>query len=152
MFRMAKHYILNLTDDERAALEDLVSRNRISRLKLQRAQILLKADEGMTDADIADEIGAGTATVERIRKRAVLEGIEAALERRPQQGPSRPPKLDGRAEAHLIKLACSEPPDGASRWTLSLLADKLVQLEVLDSVSRTTIHRGLKKTKSSPGR
>lgn len=149
---MAKHYILNLTDDERAGLEDLVSRNRISRLKLQRAQILLKADEGMTDVEIADEIGVGTATVERIRKRAVLEGIEVALDRKRQQVPSRPPKLDGRAEAHLIKLACSEPPDGASRWTLSLLADKLVQLEVVDSVSRTTIHRRLKKTKSSRGR
>ena len=149
---MATRYIINLSEDERLGLEDLLSRKRISKLKAQRAQILLKADEGMTDTEVADEVGVGTATVERIRKRAVLQGIGAALDRKKQEGISRPPKLDGRGEAHLITLACSEPPKGFSRWTLTLLADKLVELKVVDSVSRTTIHRRLKKTTSSHGR
>jgi transposase len=124
----------------------------VSKLKALRAQILLKADEGMTDTEVADEVGVGTATVERIRKRAVLEGIEAALDRRKQDGISRQPKLDGRGEAHLVKLACSDPPDGFSRWTLTLLADRLIELKVVDSVSKTTIHRRLKKTTSNRGR
>jgi transposase len=152
MVVMATRYIINLTEDERFALEDLSSRKRVSKLKAQRAQILLKADEGITDTEVADELGVGTATVERIRKRAVLEGIEAALDRRRQQRISRPPKLDGRGEAHLVRLACSDPPDGFARWTLTLLADKLVELEVVDSISRTTIHRRLKKTTSNHGR
>src|SRR6266542_1794844 len=148
---MATRYIINLSEDERLGLEDLISRQRLSKLKAQRAQILLKADEGMTDTEVAEEVGAGTATIERIRKRAVLQGIEAALDRKKQEGISRPPKLDGRAEAHLITLACSEPPKGFSRWTLTLLADKLVELKVVESVSKTTIHRRLKKTTSSHG-
>src|SRR5690606_4700845 len=101
----------------------------------------LKADDGLTDGEIADELGVGVATVERIRKRAVLEGIEAAMERRPQQGISRKPKLDGRAEAKLVQLACSDPPAGHARWTLCLLSDKLVELHVVDEVSTTTVHR-----------
>jgi len=149
---MATRYIINLSEDERLGLEDLLSRKRVSKLKAQRAQILLKADEGMTDTEIADEVGVGTATVERIRKRAVLQGIGSALDRKKQEGISRPPKLDGRAEAHLVKLACSEPPDGFARWTLTLLGDKLVELNLVDSVSKTTIHRRLKKTTSSHGR
>src|SRR6266852_4953942 len=149
---MATRYIINLSEDERVGLEDLLSRKRVSKLKAQRAQILLKADEGMTDTEIADEVGVGTATVERIRKRAVLQGIGSALDRKKQEGISRPPKLDGRAEAHLVKLACSEPPDGFARWTLTLLGDKLVELNLVDSVSKTTIHRRLKKTTSSHGR
>jgi transposase len=152
MVEMATRYIINLSEDERRGLEDLLSRKRVSKLKAQRAQILLKADEGMTDSEVADEVGVGTATIERIRKRAVLQGIGAALDRKKQEGLSRPPKLDGRGEAHLITLACGEPPKGFSRWTLTLLADKLVELKVVDSVSRTTIHRRLKKTKSSHGR
>lgn len=145
-------YIINLSEEERLGLEDLLSRKRISKLKAQRAQILLRADEGMTDTEVADEVGVGTATVERIRKRAVLQGIEAALDRKKQEGISRAPKLDGRAEAHLIALACSEPPEGFSRWTLTMLGDKLVELKAVDSVSKTTIHRRLKKTTSSHGR
>ncbi len=152
MVEMATRYTINLSKEERLGLEDMLRRKRLSKLKAQRIQILLKADEGLTDSEVADEVGVGTATVERIRKRAVLEGIAAALERRPQNGISRQPKLDGRAEAHLVTLACSDPPDGSSRWTLALLADKLVELRVVDSVSRTTIHRRLKKTRSSHGR
>jgi transposase len=152
MVVMATRYIINLTEDERLGLEDLLSRKRVSKLKAQRVQILLRANEGLTDSEVADELGVGTATVERIRKRAVLEGIEAALDRRPQDGVSRQPTLDGRGEAHLVRLACSDPPAGASRWTLTLLADRLVELKVVDSVSRTTIHRRLKKTTSNRGR
>ncbi len=144
-------YILNLTQDERAALTELVEKRRVAALRRNRAAIMLKADEGLTDAEIVDELGVGIATVERIRKRAVLEGIEAALERRKQERPSRKPKLDGRGEARLVQLACSEPPDGRSRWTLTLLADKLVELNVVDSVSVTTVQRRLKKTASNPG-
>ena len=147
-----KRYILNLTDDERAGLEDIVQRNRVSKLKLQRAQILLKSDEGLTDADICDDLGVGSATVERVRKRAVLEGIAAALDRKTATIFSRPRKLDGRAEAHLVALACSDPPDGAPRWTLSLLGDRMVELKILDTVSRSTIQRSLKKTTSNRGR
>jgi hypothetical protein len=152
MLVMATRYIINLTEEERLGLEDLASRKRVSKLKAQRARILLKADEGMTDAETAEDLGVGTATVERIRKRAVLEGIEAALDRRSQNGVSRPPRLDGRGEAHLVKLACSDPPDGFSRWTLTLLGDKLVELKIVDTISKTTIHRRLKKTRSNPGR
>jgi transposase len=152
MVEMATRYIINLSEDERLGLEDLLSRKRVSKLKAQRARILLRADEGLTDTEVADEVGVGTATVERIRKRAVLKGIAAALDRKKQEGISRPPKLDGRAEAHLVRLACSEPPEGFSRWTLMLLGDKLVELNLVDSVSKTTIHRRLKKTTSSHGR
>lgn len=152
MVEMATRYIINLSNEERLGLEDLLRRKRLSKLKAQRIRILLKADEGLTDDEVADEVEVGTATVERIRKRAVLEGIAAALDRRPQNGISRQPKLDGRAEAHLVTLACSDPPDGFSRWTLALLADKLVELRVVDSVSRTMICRRLKKTTSSHGR
>jgi len=145
-------YVLELTTEERASLTELVKRKRVSALRRQRALIMLTADEGLVDADIVEEVGAGLRTVERVRKRAVLEGVVAALERQKQTGPSRPRTLDGRAEAQLVRLACSEPPEGQARWTLTLLAEKLVELEVVDAVSRTTVHRRLKKTGSSPGR
>jgi len=145
-------YILNLTSSERAALAELFKKKRLSALKRQRTAILLKVDEGLPDEEVADEVGVGIATVRRIRKRAVLHGIDAALERKKQSGPSRKPVLDGRGEARLVQLACSEPPDGHARWTLNLLADQLVSLEVVESVSVTTVHRRLKKTASNRGR
>ena len=145
-------YTLNLTADERASLTELATKKHVSALRRQRALIMLKADDGLVDEEIVEETGAGIATVERVRKRAVFDGVVAALERRKQKNPSRPPTLDGRAEAQLVQLACTEPPDGQSRWTLSLLAGKLVELEVVDTVSRTTVHRRLKKTSSNRGR
>lgn len=145
-------YTLNLTADERAVLTQLSENTRAASEKRRRALIMLKADEGLTDADIAEDVGGAIATVERVRKRAVLAGLEAALERKQPTAPPRKPVLDGRGEAELVRLACSEPPEGQARWTLTLLADRLVELEVVDSVSRTTIHRRLKKTTSSPGR
>ena len=148
---MVKRYIVNLTRAEREGLELLVGGKRISGLKRQRASILLKADDDLTDAEIAEELGVGRATVERVRQRCVERGIEACLERKPQENPSRSRKLDGAAEARLAQIACSEAPSGRSRWTLSLLAHELVELKVFESVSISTIQRGLKKTNSSRG-
>lgn len=145
-------YTVNLTVAERTALAEVYGKKRVSALQRARAGILIKADEGLTDAEITEELGVGIRTVERIRKRAVLEGLEAALERRKQSRPSRKPALDGRAEAQLVQLACSEPPEGQARWTLTLLADKLVELAIVETVSKTTVHRRLKKTASSRGR
>jgi transposase len=146
-----KRYVLNLTDDERAALEVVAAREQRSREKGRRARILLLADECLTDEEICEELNVGSATVQRVRKRACLEGISAALERKPQAAPPRKPVLDGRAEAQLVTLACSSPPDGRARWTLTLLAERLVQLEVVEAVSVSTVRRRLKKTASSRG-
>jgi transposase len=148
---MKKRYIVNLTRGEREVLTQLVRNQRVSGFKRQRAQILLKADDDLTDQEIADELEVGLVTVERVRKRCIERGVEACLERKPQENPSRPRKLDGAAEAQLVRLACSSPPTGRSRWTLSLLADGLVELKVFDTVSKSTIQRGLKKMNSSPG-
>jgi transposase len=149
---MKKIYLVNLTEEEREGLRQIVSRERVSGLKRMRASILLKADEGLTDQEIADELEVGLITVERVRKRCCERGIEASLDRKRQEHPSRPRKLDGASEAQLVRLACSEPPAGRARWTLMLLADKLVELKVFDSVSKSTVQRGLKKTSSSRGR
>jgi transposase len=146
-----KRYVVNLSEDEQAALTELTTRARVSGLKRQRANILLKADEGLTDQEIAEDLGVGVVTVERVRKRCVERGLVAALDRKPQDVPSRPPKLDGASEAKLVQIACSEPPKGYARWTLALLADKLVELKVFESVSKSTVQRGLKKTRSSRG-
>jgi DNA-binding CsgD family transcriptional regulator len=142
---MVKRYIVNLTQVERAALEDLV-RGRSALRKRQRAQILLKADEGLTDAEIAEELEVDPRTVERVRERCCISGLEAAVEHKKPAQPCRKPTLDGAAEARLIEIACSDPPDGRAKWTLSLLANRMVELRVVDSVSRTTIGRQLKKT------
>jgi transposase len=148
---MKKRYIVNLTLSEREALTQLVRRDRVSGLKRMRASILLKADDNQTDQEIADDLEVGLVTVERVRKRCIERGVEACLERKTQDSPSRPRKLDGAAEAKLAQIACSSPPPGRARWTLSLLADQLVELEVFDKVSISTIQRGLKKTSSSLG-
>ena len=147
-----KRYVVNLTEDERAALTELTRRQRVSGLRRLRAAILLKADEGLTDQEIVDDLAVASATVERVRKRCCERGIEGALDRKPQQHPSRPRKLDGAAEARLVQIACSAPPEGRSRWTLALLADRLVELQLFDSVSKSTIQRGLKKNEIKPWR
>jgi transposase len=148
---MKKRYIVNLTAEEREALTRLVARERVSGLKRMRASVLLKADDGLTDEDIAEELGVGLATVERVRKRCCERGLEACIERKPQERPSRPRKFDGASEAQLVRLACSSPPDGRARWTISLLAGRLVELRVFDSVSPSSVQRTLKKTRSSRG-
>ena len=147
-----KKYIVDLTPDERQELEKLISSGTDRARKLARARILLKADEGWTDKAISEALDVGTATVERVRKRFVEWGGIAAIERRkPRRRYER--KLDGEAEARLIALACSAPPEGRERWTLRLLAEKLVTLEEVDieSISYETVRRVLKKTNSSLG-
>ncbi len=152
---MKKKYIVTLTAEERRMLREMVSRGKAAARKLTHARILLKADiaEGapaLDDASIAQEVEAGRATVERVRKEFVEEGLEAALERRKPRRQYRR-KLDGDAEAHLIALACSKAPEGRSRWTLRLLADRMVSLEQVDHLSYETVRSVLKKTNLSLG-
>ena len=149
-----KKYLVTLTPEERDQLTRLTSAGKASARTLTRARILLKADQAdagaaWPDADIAEALDCGLRTVERVRQRFVERGLEPALGRKPQDRPSRERRFDGAAEARLIALACSPPPDGRARWTLKLLADKLVELEVLDAVSDETVRRVLKKTSCS---
>ena len=149
-----KKYIVTLTDDERQSLHGLISAGKASALKLTHARILLKADAddggpAWPDDRIAEAVESSISTVERVRQRFVEQGLEAALVRKNQVRPSRLRALDGRAEAKLIALACSKPPDGRKAWTMRLLADRLVELEVVDSISDETVRRALKKTRSS---
>ena len=151
-----KKYLVALTPEERHWLTSLVSAGKRSALTITRARILLKADQAdggpaWDDARIADALDCGLRTVERIRRRFVEQGLEPALGRKPQDRPSRPRKLDGAAEARLIALACSAPPEGRKEWTMRLLADQLVELDVVDGVSDETVRRVLKKTRSSRG-
>lgn len=145
---MSKHKV-DLTVEERQTLETIVHKGAHSSLKLMRAHILLKADRngpGWTDARIAEAFGCHEKTVYNVRKRFAMRGRLAALERKPQSRPSHVRKLDGEGEARLIALACSDPPQGFARWTLRLLADKLVELEVVENISIETIRQTLKKT------
>ena len=116
----------------------------MGRLQVKRALALLRADEGMSDPKIAEAISMNADTVARVRKRFVEEGLESALNERPRPGQKR--KLDGRQEAHLVAVACSDPPEGHTHWTLQLLADKVVEMEFVESVSPGTIRQILKKT------
>ena len=149
-----KKYLVTLTPDERDHLDDLLGKGKASALVLTRARILLKADQAdggpaWDDDRIAQALDCGRRTVERVRQRFVERGPADALGRKRQDKPSRERKFDGAAEARLIALACSEPPTGRARWTLKLLADTLVELEVFDAVSDETVRRVLKKTNSS---
>lgn len=149
-----KRYLVTLTADERGQLQTMVRAGERSARTITRARILLKADQAdggpaWEDARIAEALGCGHRTVERVRERFVTAGLDAALHHKPQERPSRQPVLDGAAEAKLIALACATAPDGQRVWTLRLLADRLVELEVVPSVSRETVRRVLKKTRSS---
>ena len=149
---MNKKYVVRLTEGERQELGVMVRKGRAAAYKIRHANILLKADAdgpAWTDERIAEAFGSHPRTVENVRRRFVLEGLEAAIVRRRQKKLSRERKLDGEGEAHLIAIACSTPPDGRDRWTLQLLADRLVRLEVVDSISDQTVRRTLKKTRSS---
>jgi hypothetical protein len=150
----AKRYVVELTAEERQRLTRLISAGRASARTLTRARILLKADQAQggpawDDARIAAALDCGGRTVERVRQRLVERGLEAALTHAPQDRPRRRRVLDGAAEARLIALACSQPPDGRAGWTLRLLAGRLVELRVVEAVSRETVRRALKKTNSS---
>jgi transposase len=143
-----KKYLVTLTDDERAQLEQLLRGGKVATRKATRARILLKAAEGWPDQRIAEALNVGRATVERTRQRFVEENL-AALDERPR--PGNKPKLDAKAEARLIAEACSAAPDGQKRWTLQLLADRVVQLRLAESYSYEAVRRVLKKTLSSRG-
>ena len=152
---MRKAHVVRLTADERAFLRDEIAAGIAPARRLTHARVLLKADQGADgpawrDAAIAEALEVSVATVERVRKRFALEGLDGALaRRRPHPAPAR--KLDGAQEAHLIALACSVPPDGREHWTLRLLAERFVTLEVGAPISRETVRRTLKKTNSSRG-
>lgn len=152
---MTKKYVVELTLQEREELQRLTRSSKVSSKTGLHAHILLKADEGENsegwkDAEIAEVYGIRELTVQRIRQRFVEEGLESALNRKPTSRIYRR-KIEGEEEARLITLACSDPPQGRSRWTLQLLADKLVELKIVESVSDETVRRTLKKTNSSPG-
>lgn len=151
---MRKKYIVELTSEERKHLTGLVRKGKTAGYKIRHAQMLLKVDQGKhgpgwSDKVVAEAFGSHATTVERLRRRFVEQGLDAALERHNRQNYTR--KLDGGAEAHLIAIACSEPPEGRNEWTLRLLADRLVELKVVDSVSHMTVSRTLKKTNLSRG-
>ncbi len=147
---MNQQYPVHLTPDERSTLQQMIAAGMAPARKLMHARILLKADRSpdgpaWPDQRIADAVDVSQSTIARVRKQAVQQGIEAALNRRaPRRVYHR--KLDGQQEAQLVTLACSDPPEGHSRWTLRLLADQLVELEVVDAISYQTVRRTLKKT------
>ena len=144
-------YIVKLTQEERETLLPMLKKGKASANKLMHARVLLEVDERnnatkkKSDEVIANELRISAKTVARIRQRFVEEGLEVALLRRPHANP-KSRKINGEQEAHLIALCCSKPPEGRSRWTLKLLANRLVELELIDSVSPVTISRVLKKT------
>ena len=153
---MAKKYVLKLTAEERTELEQLVRKGKAAGWKLQRAQALLQCDQGSqgpgwTDAPVAAAYGCSTRSLESWRQQAVESGPLSLLERKPRLTPAVTPALDGEQQARLTALACSQPPNGYARWTLRLLAERLVELEVIASVSQETVRRALKKANSSRG-
>jgi transposase len=146
-----KRYIVTLTPEERTYLRGLISKGKAAAFKQRHARILLKTDQGSegecwTDEKIEQALDVHSSTVERLRRRFVEEGLEAALQRKEQKN-RRAKIIDGEAEAHLVTLACSKPPEGRTTWTLQLLADQMVSLEVVDSVSPETVRKTLKKTR-----
>ena len=149
-----KKYIVRLTEEQRAYLRTLIGRGSAPAQMLSRARILLKANEGeggaaWSDTAISEALEVGLSTVARVRQRYVSEGLEATLRRKASKREYRR-KLDGGQEARLIALACSEPPTGRKHWTLRMLADRLVALEVVDSISYETVRQVFKQTNSSP--
>ena len=153
---MKKVFIVRLTQTERAELEALVRKGRASALAIARARILLKADQGKDgearpDVQIAEALGIVAKTVFNVRRRWVEEGLEAAIRRKKQDCPSRSRKLDGVAEAKLVATCCGPAPQGRARWTLRMLADKLVEFEVVHSISPETVRSTLKKMQLSLG-
>lgn len=153
---MKKVFIVRLTDEDRLELRALIRKGKASAGTLIRARILLKANqanrgEAWTDAQIAEALEIAPKTVFNIRRRWVEEGLEVALNRKKQKCPSRVRKLDGKAEATLVATCCGPAPQGRARWTLRLLADKLAELETVESISPETVRRTLKKMRLSLG-
>ena len=152
---MNQKYIVALTAEERTSLEELIAKGKTQGYRIRHAQILLKLDEipenrKWTYTAIQEAYGATPYTISQIAKRFVTEGLEAALGRKEQQNRHR--NVDGNVEAHIIAIACSEAPEGRDHWTLQMIADELVRLGVVGSISDTAVMNTLKKTNSSPGR
>jgi hypothetical protein len=152
---MRKRHIVVLSEEERAWLHTMIGRGVAAASVLTHARILLKANQGeagpsWTDAAIATALEVNPATVARIRQRYVIAGLDAALHRKPPARQYRR-RLDGQQEAHLVALACSPPPEGRKRWTLRLLAERMAELEVVETVSYETVRQALKQTGSSRG-
>jgi len=146
---MNKKYIVRLTSEEREHLEGFISKGKRGAYKIKHANILLKADgdgPGWSDEAIAEAFSVHEHTVRNVRERFVEHGMDAATERKKQDAPSRKPILDGEKQAHLLAIACSQPPEGHARWTLQLLADEMVRLEIVEAISYETVRRALKKT------
>jgi transposase len=141
---MQKLYKVGLTEVERTELLALIGSGKASARRLCRARTLLLADEGYTDEAIASALHIGSATVARTRKRFAQEKLEAALSERPRPGGE--PKLDAKQQAHLVALACSKSPKGKNRWALRMLADRMVELGIVEELSYETVRRSLKKT------
>jgi hypothetical protein len=149
---MNKKYIVRLTADERQALLQLTRSGKAAAYKIKHAHILLQVDANgpnWSDAHVAKALHCHGNTVRHVRQHFVEQGLEAALVRKKQVNPSRQRLLDGAKEAHLIALRCSQPPAGQAKWTLQLLADKLVALEVVETISYETVRQTLKKTRAS---
>jgi len=146
---MAKIYRVDLSEAERGIVLALIQKGRAAARKVRRAQILLAAADGQSDASIARVLHSSVSIVERTRKRFVEGGLEAALHERPRPGARR--KLTGKQEALVVAWACSEPPPGCARWTMQLLADRVVELGIVEAISDETIRRALKKTRSNLG-
>ncbi len=146
---MNKKYIVRLSDQERETCTEVVKKLKGTSQKVRRAHMLLKADvdgPGWTDPKIAEAFGCRIQTIENLRKRLVTKGFERALHGKKRKTPPNPPRLDGRGEAKMIAMRLGKPPAGYGRWTLHLLAEELVALEVVDSISHETVRQTLKKT------
>lgn len=148
-FRMVKKYIVRLSAEERSHLQSIVKKLKGTAQKVRRANILLKADidgPNWPDAKIAEALSCRTRTIENVRRRLVTDGLDAVLNRKKRETPPRPKILDGKQEAEVIALRLGKPPAGFSNWSLRLLADQVVELEIADSISHETVRRTLKKT------
>jgi len=146
---MVKKYIVRLSEEERRLLGDIVKKLKGTSQKVQRANILLKADvdgPNWSDAKIAEALSCRTRTIENVRRRLVTEGLDAVLNRKKRETPPRPKILDGKQEAEIIALRLGEPPAGFANWSLRLLAERIVELGIVDSISHTTVRGMLKKT------
>ncbi len=146
---MVKKYIVRLSEEERSLLRDIVKKLKGTSQKVRRANILLKADvdgPNWSDAKIAEALSCRTRTIENVRRRLVTEGLDAVLNRKKRETPPRPKILDGKQEAEIIALRLGKPPAGFANWSLRLLAERIVELEIVDSISHATVRRTLKKT------
>lgn len=146
---MNKKYVVRLSDEERGDCQEIIKNLKGSSQKFRRAQILLKADAdgpGWSDLRVAEAFSCRVQTIENLRKRLITDGFELALEGKKRQEPPTPCKLDGEGEAKLIAMRLERPPTGYGHWTLQLLADEMVALEIIDSISHETVRKVLKKT------